>query len=146
MLSSIIDNLKDQVGPEILNKTGLSEDKLPQIMDIVADASKNVVGNQVASGNMGSLMNLFGSGSNSKGADGIQSALTDQVVSGLAQKLGLSESVANTISSIVVPQLIGLITKKNSETPDDDDSPITELFGGGGDLMEKAKKGLGGLF
>lgn len=146
MLSSILDALQDQSGSEILSKTGLSSDKLPQIMDVVSDASKNVMGSQIASGNMGSLMNLFSSKSNSDGANSIQNSLTEKIVSGLAEKMGLSESVAKTISGIVVPQLIGMITKKNSETADDDDSPLQELFSGGGGIMEKAKKGLGGLF
>ena len=144
MLSSIIDSLKGLVGPEIISKTGLSEDQLPQVMDVVADASKKVMGSQIASGNMSSLMNLFSSDSNSESANGIQNDLTNQIVSGLAQKLGLNESIANAVSAIVVPKLISMITSKNSETPEDDDSPIADLFGG--NLMDQAKKGLGSLF
>ncbi len=34
-------------------------------------------------------------------------------------------------SSIAIPALINLITKKNSATPDDDPSPLKEIFGTG---------------
>ncbi len=147
MLSGILNSLKDQVGPELKDKVGLSEEQLPAVMDAVGDASKNVLGNQIASGNMGSIMNLFSSGSNNSGANSLQSDLTNKIVSSLAKKVGLSESKAQMVGSIVVPYLIKLITKKNDETPAEDDSSIKNLFGeGSSDLMSAAKKGLGGLF
>lgn len=147
MLSSILKSLQDQVGPDLIEKAGISSESLPQVMDVVGDASKSVLGKQIASGNMGSIMNLFSSGGNSNEANGMQSDLTSNIVSGLAQKLGFSESKAQMVGSIVVPYLIKMITSKNEETGADDDSSIQDLFGGGtGDLLSKAKKGLGGLF
>ena len=149
MLSSILESIQDQVGPELIQKVGVSEDQLPQVMDVVGDASKSVLGKQLTSGNIGSLMNLFSSGDNNSGANSLQSDLTNNIVSGLASKLGLSESKAQMISSIVVPMLIKMVTSKNEETPDDDSAPLQDLFGGkegASDLLSSAKKGLGGLF
>jgi hypothetical protein len=67
------------------------------------------------------------------------------VISELTGKLGLSPEVSNNIASVALPQLIKLITRKNSTTPDDDPSPLHELFGGagGGGLLGEAKNLLG---
>lgn len=147
MLSSIMDSLKGKVSSELQSKANVSEDSIPGIMDVVGDAAKGQLGKQLMSGNVGSLMNLFSSNSNSTEANSIQAGLTSSIVTGLADKLGFDSAKAQSIATIVVPQLINLITKKNDETASDDSSPLEGLFGGGGSsMMDKAKEGLGGFF
>lgn len=45
------------------------------------------------------------------------------------QKIGLNSSTAITIAGVAVPLLMNLIAKKNNETPEDEPSPLNELFG-----------------
>jgi hypothetical protein len=80
-------------------------------------------------GGLDTAMNLFSNKPNNSGASLLQSNITQGIVRGLMQKIGLHSSTATTIAGIAVPLLMNLITKKNNETPEDDPSPLNELFG-----------------
>jgi hypothetical protein len=100
-------------------------------------------------GNLSNVMNLFSDKPNNRGADLLQSNISSGVITSLTSKLGLSPEISRTIAAVAIPALINLITKKNSTTPDDDPSPLNEIFGGaskGGLLGGVAKGLLGGLF
>lgn len=148
MLSTIISSLKDNVSGELIEKAGVSQDQLPKIFDQIGSVAQEKLGGELASGNIGSLMNLFSNNSNSSSADGIQTALTSGIVSKLAGNFGIDKNQAASIANIVIPKLLGMITNKNSETPDSDSSFLSNMLGGGdaSDLMGKAKDALGGFF
>lgn len=145
MFSNILNSLKESVSGELVEKAGVSEDQLPQIFDEIGNVTTEKLGGEIASGNIGSLMNLFSNSDNSSDANGIQSSLTSGIVSSLAGKFGIDQSKATSIANIVIPKLMALITDKNNETPDDDPSFLSGLLGGG-DFMGKAKNALGGMF
>lgn len=130
MLENLINNLKDQVGNKVLGEANVSPDKLDGIFSVIGDVAQKEVAGQMLSGNLGTVMNLFSNKPNNSSADLLQNNITSGVIGGLISKLGLSQGVANTIASVAIPALINLITKKNSETPDDDPSPLNEIFGG----------------
>lgn len=140
MIDAILKTLKDQVGGQILEKANIPADKLDDVFSVIGDSAQSEVVSQMTSGGLSTMMNLFSNNSNSSSANQLQSNISGNIVTGLIKKLGLSESIAQTISQIVVPALIGLITKKNSETPDDDSSPLTDLFG----QVTGNKGGIGG--
>jgi uncharacterized protein YidB (DUF937 family) len=144
MLSDILNAVKSSTAGELISKAGISQDQIDGVFDTIGDVTKDKVGGQLASGNLDGLMSLFSKGANNGAADGIQSALTSGIATQLADKFGFSEQTVSTISAIVVPKLISMITSKNSETPDDDPSPLTSMFGG--NIADKAKDALGGLF
>jgi hypothetical protein len=139
MLDSIINSLKAEVGENILSQTNLSSDKLNGVFSIIGEVAGKEVTGQMVGGNLSNVMNLFSNQPNNQAANLLQNNITSGVISKLISKLGLSQGVAGTIANIAVPALIGLITKKNSTTPDDDPSPLNEIFGGG------KKGGLGGI-
>ena len=145
MIDSILNALKGEVGNQIIEKANIPSDKLDDVMSVIGDSAKSEVMSQMTSGGLSTMMNLFSNNSNSNSANQLQSNIQNSIVSGLIQKLGLSDGVANTISQIVVPALIGLITNNNNKTPDDDPSPLTDIFG-----KVAGNKGLGdalgGLF
>jgi uncharacterized protein YidB (DUF937 family) len=138
MLQTIINSLKSEVGNEIIGKTNLSPDKLDGVMSIIGDVTKKEVTSQMFGGNLSTVMNLFSNQKNNVAADQLQSRISDGVLGNLVKKLGLSENLARTIAQIAIPAIIGMITKKNNQTPDDDPSPLNEIFGQKGG-------GLGGL-
>lgn len=140
MIEAILNTLKGEVGSQIMEKANIPSDQLDDVLNVIGDSAKGEVMNQMTSGGVSTLMNLFSNNSNSGSANQLQSNIQNSIVAGLIQKLGLSESVSNTISQIVVPALIGLITNKNSATPDDDPSPITDIFG-----KVTGKKGVGDI-
>lgn len=130
MLDNILNVLKSDVGGQILKQTNLPSDKLDGIFSLIGNVASSEVSKNMLSGDLSTVMNLFSEKKNNNAADQLQSNISSGVIGGLISKLGLSEGIANTIANIAVPALIKLITKKNSETADDDPSPLNELFGG----------------
>lgn len=130
MLENIIKTLQSEVGGQIVNRTGISPDKLDGVFSIIGEVAGKEVSGKMMGGDLSTVMNLFSNKKNNNSANQLQSNITSGVVGKLISKLGLSDSLASTIANIAVPALIGLITKKNNETPDNDSSALTELFGG----------------
>lgn len=149
MLEQLINSVKSEVGGQIAGQTKLPSGTIDKVFSVIGDVTKKEVTNQMIGGNLSNVMNLFSNKPNNNEANSLQSNITSGVISNLTGKLGLSPQIASTISSIAIPALIGMITKKNSATPDDDPSPLKEIFGGagkGGFLGDAAKGMLGGLF
>jgi uncharacterized protein YidB (DUF937 family) len=147
MLSNILSSLQDGVAGDLISKAGFSQDQIPGVMDVVGDVAKDKLGGELASGNIGSLMNLFSSKANTSAADGIQASLTSGIVTQLSSKLGIDSNMASTAATIIVPKLLDMITSKNNETPDTDTSFLTGMLGGDKSaMMDKAKDALGGFF
>lgn len=144
-MEHLINGLKDQVAGKLQTEAGVSSSQVDGIMDIIKNVSGEKIGEELLAGNMGSLMNLFSDKPNTQEADSLQTSLTSGIMEGLIGKLGFDKSKASSVVNIVVPMLIGFVTGKNNETAEDDASPITDLFGGGG-LGNIAKNALGGLF
>jgi hypothetical protein len=136
MIENLIEGLKDQIGGQILDKTDVQSNQLPDILSVIGDATKGEVKNSMLDGGLDTVMNLFSNKPNNSGANLLQSNITQGIVSGLIQKIGLNSSTASTIAGIAVPLLMNLITKKNNETPEDDTSPLNALFGGNDSIKE----------
>ena len=138
MIEKLLGNLKSEVGNKIVNQTNLPPDKLDNVFSVIGDVTKKEVSGQLLGGGIGTVMNLFSKKSNNEDANSLQSNITNGVISGLVNKAGITKEMSGNIANIAIPALINMITQKNSSTPDDDASPLTELFGAGG------KEGIGG--
>lgn len=130
MLDKIIGNLKSEIGGQITSKANVPPDKLDGIFSVLGDVTKREVTGHVTEGGIGNVMNLFSKKQNSSGADQLQSNISSGFISGLVSKLGLSHETSASVAGIAVPAIINMITRKNSETPDDDPSPLHDIFGG----------------
>ncbi len=149
MLEQLIGSLKSEVGGQLISQTSLPAGSIDKVFSVIGDVAKKEVTGQMLGGNLSNVMNLFSDKPNNKGADLLQSNISSGVISSLTSKLGLSPEISRTIAAVAIPALISLITKKNNTTPDDDPSPLNEIFGGaskGGLLGGVAKGLLGGLF
>jgi uncharacterized protein YidB (DUF937 family) len=145
MLDQLINTLKSEVGGQIKSQANLQDNHVEKVFSILGDVAKKEVAGHMLSGNISDVMNLFSDKPNNTGADQLQSKIGSGFISELTSKLGLSPSIAKNIASVALPGLIKMITKKNSTTPDDDPSPLHEIFGGSGGLGGVAKNILGGL-
>ena len=143
MIEKLVETLKSEVGGKIVSQTNLPPDKLDTVFSVIGDVTKKEVSKQMQSGGIDNVMNLFSSKTNNEGAGSLESNLNSGVVDGLVNKLGLTKDMSGNIAKIALPALISMITKKNIATPDDDPSPLTELFGGGGGIVGAAKSILG---
>jgi hypothetical protein len=148
MLEQLMNSLKSEVGGQLSSQTNLPAGSIDKVFSVIGDVTKKEVTGQMLGGNLSNVMNLFSNQPNNSGADLLQSNISSGVITSLTGKLGLSPEISKTIAAVAIPALINLITKKNSSTPDDDPSPLNEIFGGAakGGLGGIAKGLLGGLF
>jgi hypothetical protein len=149
MLEQLMNSVKSKVGGQIAGETNLPSGTIDKVFSVIGDVTKKEVTSQMLGGNLSNVMNLFSDKPNNNAANLIQTNITSGVISNLTGKLGLSPQLANTIATIAIPALVDMISKKNKTTPDDDPSPLNEIFGAsgkGGMLGGVAKGLLGGLF
>ncbi len=131
MLDQLFSGLKEQLGSQITKEAGVDDSKLDGIMSVVGDVTKNEVTKELTGGGVSGLMNLFSNSSNNSAANSIQNNITSGIVEGLMNKVGIEGQTAKMVANTAVPIVMNLITKENSKTPEDDPSPIANLFGGG---------------
>lgn len=143
MLDSILKTLKSQVSNSLQQEAGVESSNIDGVMDVIESVASKKIGAEMLGGGLDNVMNLFSGKSNTTAADGLQTSLTTGVVNGLIEKMGFSKEKASTVTNIVIPVLINLISKKNDETPADDASPLISLFGGSKSGIGKK---LGGFF
>jgi hypothetical protein len=146
-LEQLINSLKSEVGGQLSNQTNLSSDHIDKVLSIIGDETNKEVTGQMLGGNLSHLMNLFSDKPNNEEANAMQSNISSGVISRFTSKLDLSPEISKSIADVALPSLINMITKKNNTTPDDDPSPLHELFetGGNSDILGDAKKLLGGF-
>jgi uncharacterized protein YidB (DUF937 family) len=145
MLDKILGNLKSEIGSQITGQAKVPPDKVDGIFSVLGEVTKKEVSGHISGGGLGNVMNLFSNKENSSGADQLQSDISSGFINGLMNKLGLSRDTSGSVAGIAVPALINLITRKNSETPDDDPSPLNDIFGGiaKGEIGNTAKNVIG---
>lgn len=148
MLEELINSVKSEVGGQIAGNSDLPVGGIEQIFSSLGDTVKKEVTGQMLAGNLSHVMNLFSSEPNTDKANEIQSNIHSGFVENLVNKLGLSSEESDGIASKAVPALINAVTKHNSTTPDNDPSPLHELFGTSGSLgfIEDAAKNILGKF
>ena len=128
MLDVILSGLKDQVGGDLQQKAGVNSNMLDDILKITGGVATKEVSKEMLGGNLGAVMNLFSNDSNNSQASSLQDNIMNGMVTNFVQKLGLTKQTAGMVTSIIIPALMSMITKKNAETPDDDASPLNDLF------------------
>lgn len=150
MLDSILNGLKNQITGELVSKAGINDNQIDDIIKVAGESTQEVMLNKLSPDMLGDVMNLFSKGKNTGTANGIQNDLINNFVGNLISKLGISESMANTISAIAIPKIIEMITGENEKTPSSDASALLSMFGGSDSISDSLKGSLGdtlgGLF
>lgn len=141
MFGDILKGLQGETSDDLNKIPGFKSDQLDDVFNIAGGVVSKQVGQQMLGGGKGTLMNLFSGQQNNSSADGLQSTITKGITSQLEAKLGMNKMVASGVVGVLLPGILGKITKVNNQTPDDDDSPLQSLFGGGGN----DKSDLGGM-
>lgn len=135
MLDSILNLVKDTVAHTVNNNGSVPEDKKSQTVETTTHAVANGLKENFTLGNMSNLINLF-KGQSSASSNPITNNIASTVTSELIQKVGLSQSVANMISTTVVPLVMNLISGKVNDPNEKGfnlESLIETFSGGGGD-------------
>lgn len=142
MLDQVIASLKQEAVPELMSKLGLDSGQ--------ADRSVQAAGsslNEVLAGNhgfaIGDLAGLFNSTAKGGGTDAVLAKLGMVLQGKLTGQAGLDGGQASNVKELLMPLLTSAVAKHVGG----DAGKLQALLGGhGGDLAEKAKGLLGGLF
>lgn len=146
MLDEILENLKSQAGPDLMNKIGLNEQQTHGSINAAADSVKQVIGGGDGFG-MDDLLNLFSHAQNNSGADGILSNITSVFNNKLTGDVGLNAQQAGGVQSLILPMIMNLLSGKVGGNAGNLQSLIGSFTGGqGGGLADIAGGMLKGLF
>ena len=166
MLDSILSAVKGQVTSAITEKTGLNLGQAEQAVPLAGESITEGVTSALSGGNVGGILDMLKGATSSGGGGGLvqnmlYKGIAGNFVSKLTSKLGLSEGVASTISSVALPMImskIGGATQAEGATDDIDQGSLMNVLGldagsllgglagggGAGDLLGAAGKMLGG--
>lgn len=147
MLDSILNLVKDTVANTVNSNGGIPEDKKSQTVETATHAVTNGLKDNFTLGNMSNLINLF-KGGNSTNSNPITNNIVSSVASELIQKVGLSQSVANMISTTVVPLVMKVISGKVNDPNEKgiNIESLIETFSGGDSKGGGILSSLGKLF
>lgn len=115
MLDSIMDAVKGQVVSAIAEKTGLPIGQAEQALPIAKESITEGIMGAVSGGNvdgiLGMLTSAVGGGDSGGGLvqNMVYKGIAGNLVSNLTSKLGLSEGIAGTLSSVALPMIMSKI-------------------------------------
>lgn len=146
MLDNLLEGIKGQVASTIAEKAGLSLDQAEAAVPVAKDSIMEGVMGAVSGGNVDGILGMLKSatGGNSGGLmeNMVYKGIADNFVGNITSKLGLSEGVAGTISSMALPMImekIGGAAQAAGDTDDIDKSSVMDALGlDGGSLLSKA--------
>lgn len=150
----MIERLLKSGGSELIAqlgaKFGLDNSVAQKVTDVSAQTLQDGFLSEITAGNFDGILSLV-NGKSSSAANALNGSLTDSLVSGLLNKVGLKNDMAVKIAQMVIPYVLKLI-KGQKTSGDFDASDLTGMFkGAAGDMLkDKAsnllKGGLDGLF
>lgn len=143
MLDQLINMAKSQIGG-VLSDNGVSADKIDDVASISKDAVKEGVMEQVSSGNLDGIMNLFNGKDEASTGNPIVSSMISAFTSKTTSSLGLDSGKAGGIASMVIPMIVNLIQSKMSGSEGGSSTDLLSSLGmDQGNMMDKAKDMLG---
>ncbi len=117
MLDNILNIVKEQASNLISGDKNIPENKKQVAVDTTAQTVVNELKNQLSSGNISQITNLFGGGS-STGGNSVINSIQSAVSSALTSKAGLNSSTSTSIASTIVPAVMSLLNKKSNDSND----------------------------
>lgn len=143
MFDQILNQLKNQVGPQLMQKAGLNEEQTHGSINAAADSVKEVIGGGDGFG-LDDVLNLFSSAKNNTNADGIMNNISSVFQGKLTSNVGLDAGKASGVVGMVMPLLTQLLSDKIGGNAGNLQSLLGNLGGGG--IADMAKGFLGKLF
>lgn len=155
MLDQLINFAKDQLGDQFKTDNQLDDNQQSEVFSTAQSSIMDTLKNQIGSGNIGGLMNLFnGQDDANPQSNPIAGQAQQNVVASLMDKLGLDEGKAGAIAQQIIPAVMQRFSSPETGTADnpmdlvkkiglDGDSGIADMIskftGGEGNVMDKLK-------
>jgi hypothetical protein len=146
MFDEILETLKSQAAPDLMNKIGLDQAQTQGSLNAAVGSVKQVLAGGDGFG-MDDVLNLFSPAQNTAGAEGILSNIGQVFNSKLTGEVGLNAQQAGGVQSLILPMITNLISSKVGGNAGQLQGLIGGLTGGkGGGLSSMAGGLLKGLF
>lgn len=139
MLDGILDQLKGQLGPEMMEKFGLDEDKKEKVFAAAKDSIKDGVQKESAGGGLDGILNMFSKGDNNDAGNAAQDKLGGDMISNITSKLGIDAGQAGGIKDMILSQVTKMMGDKKGG--DFDISSLLSMVTGGNDSNSKGGGG-----
>lgn len=141
MFDSLFNLVKENAGDAIINNPVIPNEKNDDAIAQSTTSIMNTLKEQVSSGNMNNIMDLFKQSGGTTNNNPVMSAMNNNLISELMGKFGVEQNQAGNIASTLIPQVMDkLVTKTN----DPNDASFTmdgvmSSIGGTGGLGDLAK-------
>ncbi|WP_375561636.1 hypothetical protein ACE193_03545 [Bernardetia sp. OM2101] len=153
MLDDLLKLAQGQLGTQLTQEAGLSEDQVSKTADVAKDSFLTQMASEAMSGNLPQLLDIFNGKASTTTANPMVMRLVDQFGGDMMEKMGVSKETAAMVSNMVIPFVMSKIGSPETGKADDAGSMMSQLgldnldnIGGMlGGLLGK-KGGLGGLF
>ncbi len=143
MLDNILDQLKGQLGPELMEKFGLDEEKKEKAFSAAKDSIKENVQKESAGSGLEGLLNMFSQGANDDKGNAMQSKIGGDMISKITSSLGIDESKAGGIQEMILSQVTKMMGEKKGGSFDI--SSLMAMVTGGNDNGKSGGGGGGGF-
>jgi hypothetical protein len=144
MLDQLIQAASQQLSPQ-LEQAGVPSSQLSGIFSQAQSALTDGIKTEAGNGNFSGLLDLFNGNGGSIQNNSIVQSISQQFVGNIVSKLGLSPSLANTISGMVIPFIMSKFSSTDTGTANDASDLMSQLGIGRDDMMTGALTGfLGG--
>lgn len=142
----MLDNLMDSIGGDVVKtlteKTGISTEQANDVLPVAKDTLQSGLMEQVTSGNVGGILNMFNSSGDGLMGNPIFKSIQHKFLGNLMSKVGLPEGLAGMVSGAGLSSIIGGLAGKMGGGSGEvtQDSMMSSLgLGGGGGIEDMAK-------
>ncbi len=114
MLENILDMVKNYAQGAVATQAGIPEEKKQETVEATTEAVTDGLKQHFNLSNLSNLAGLFSGGKNVPANSGnpIMSSIQTTLVNTLVQRVGLSQGIASSLASNVVPALMNAFTQK----------------------------------
>lgn len=115
MLENLSQLVRENVQDAVVNNSEIPNEQNEEVIQAASGSIFDTLKDQLSSGNVGALADIFNSGDASNSPVAVQAAgsFTDKLAG-----LGINGATAKTIAAAVIPMIISKLTQKTADTND----------------------------
>lgn len=142
MLDQLLKIVQESTQQAVVENDQIPNELNTQVQQEIAGSIESGLTSALTSGNIGGIMELFGSGAKQQNVSGnpIVNMINDHISKTLSQKFNLSPAIANMVAASVVPAVMAKFTQKVADPQDnsiDMNRLVGGLLGGGGNAQSQ---------
>lgn len=140
MLENLLNLVKEYSGDAIVNNPVIPSEHNDSAISTVSTTIFDSLKSTMSNGGISDITNLFNGSSQTIGS-GLTAGITDDVVTNLMNKFGISGDNAKDIAAKIIPKVMGSLVSKTNDPNDSsfDLSSIMQSLSGGSGIMDKLK-------